>query len=526
LYLAVHACQQDCFASSAFYWRHFSGVYMRAPTCHSVFQPRITAAGQGLFVALSACSIFLIGLQPVSATSLATNGASETDSSNAAPVAESQAVVTAEDNAKVITLSGSDVENEPLIFSIVTNPEHGLLSGSLPNLTYTPASNYFGPDGFTFKVTAGSVESVPATISIDVTPVNDAPVAADLFITTAGDMSQTITLSGSDVEGSPLSYTVLSLPSGGTLSGAAPDLTYFPSSGVLGEDSFTYKVNDGSLDSLPATVKIVITDYGVYHQISGRVGVGGATLSYNDYFGPGSVVADADGNYTLVVHSGWTGTVTPSMPGYFFTPAQLGYSEPVVGDLADQNYIAGRVMTYHSTGSDDGWVLEASETSQAGGSLNATDKTFSLGDDALRRQYKAILSFNIQGIPASATIIAVELKIKQSGSAAGGGNLFSQLGSLLVDIKKGAFGMIALQASDFQATALKAGRFKVTPVSGWYSALLPAVGRNNINRAGVTQFRLYFTKDDNNNAVANYMKFYSGDNATMQPTLIITYTLP
>ena len=60
---------------------------------------------------------------------------------------------------------------------MVTRPAHGTLSGTAPNLTYTPAANYNGPDSFTFTVNDGTVDSAAATVSITVTPVNDAPVA-------------------------------------------------------------------------------------------------------------------------------------------------------------------------------------------------------------------------------------------------------------------------------------------------------------------------------------------------------------
>ena len=66
-----------------------------------------------------------------------------------------------------------------LTFAIASPPAHGTLSGTAPNLTYTPAQDYNGPDSFTFTVNDGSLTSAVATVSITVTPVNDAPVAVD-----------------------------------------------------------------------------------------------------------------------------------------------------------------------------------------------------------------------------------------------------------------------------------------------------------------------------------------------------------
>ena len=69
------------------------------------------------------------------------------------------------------------MEGSRLTYAIVTGPAHGTLTGTAPNLTYTPAANYNGPDSFTFKANDGSADSNVATVSITVTPVNDAPVA-------------------------------------------------------------------------------------------------------------------------------------------------------------------------------------------------------------------------------------------------------------------------------------------------------------------------------------------------------------
>ena len=146
--------------------------------------------------------------------------------SNQAPVANPQSVTTAEDTAKAITLTGSDPDGNPLTYSVVTQPGHGSLSGTAPHLTYTPAANYNGADSFTFKVNDGTVDSAPATVSITVTPVNDAPVANAQAAATNEDTAKAITLTGSDVDGNPLTYSVVTQPGHGSLSGhrAQPDL--------------------------------------------------------------------------------------------------------------------------------------------------------------------------------------------------------------------------------------------------------------------------------------------------------------
>ena len=204
-------------------------------------------------------------------------------------------------------------------------------------------------------------------------------------------------------------------------------------------------------------------------------------------------------------------------------PGQANYTLTFVG--ADLTITP--IVTLTSAGAYDGWVLESTPTSSVGGSLNATTATFQLGDDALNRQYRGILSFDTSGLPDNAVIKSAVIKIMRSG-AISGTNPFTVLGGLLVDVRKGAFGSAALALTDFQAaaSAVRVGTFSPTPVGAWYSVTLTLPGRNNINPVGITQFRLYFAKGDNNNLKADFMKFASGNAGGGQPQLIITYTLP
>ena len=177
---------------------------------------------------------------------------------NHPPVANAQTVLTNEDAPKAITLTGSDPDGDSLAYAVVTNPTHGTLSGTAPNLTYTPALGYHGADSFSFKVNDGNLDSTPATVSITINAVNHAPVANGQTVITNEDTPKAITLTGSDPDGDPVSYAIVTSPAHGTLSGTAPSLTYTPTLGYHGVDSFTFKVNDGNLDSTPATVSITI----------------------------------------------------------------------------------------------------------------------------------------------------------------------------------------------------------------------------------------------------------------------------
>jgi len=185
--------------------------------------------------------------------------------------------------------------------------------------------------------------------------------------------------------------------------------------------------------------------------------------------------------------------------------------------------------SYRSAGSQDGWVLESSETSNAGGTMNSAATVFYLGDDAQDRQYRAILSFNTSDLPDDAVITKATLKIKKQGLV--GSNPFSTHQGLLVDIRKPYFGTkLALAAHDFQALANKSavGTFGTTASSGWYSATLLNGAYPYINLTGTTQFRLRFKLDDDNDNTAGYMKFFSGNYGTAidRPLLVIQYYVP
>ena len=90
------------------------------------------------------------------------------------------------------------------------------------------------------------------------TAVNDAPVADAKSVTTSYNTATSITLSGSDIDSGSLTYVVVTAPANGTLSGAAPNLTFTPNIGFSGSTSFTFRVNDGQIDSAPATVTITV----------------------------------------------------------------------------------------------------------------------------------------------------------------------------------------------------------------------------------------------------------------------------
>jgi cellulose biosynthesis protein BcsQ len=178
---------------------------------------------------------------------------------NHVPMGDLQSVTTAEDTPAVINLTGSDPDGDTVIYSVVTVPSHGSLSGTAPNLTYSPNKNFSGPDSFTFKVNDGTADSALTTVAITITPSNDPPVANNIEITAMEDVPVPVLLAGIDPDGDSLTYSIMTKPSNGTLSGTAPSLTYTPNTNFNGLDNFTFKVSDGKLSSIPGTVSLVVT---------------------------------------------------------------------------------------------------------------------------------------------------------------------------------------------------------------------------------------------------------------------------
>ena len=177
---------------------------------------------------------------------------------NDMPAATGQSLVMLEDASLSVTLSGTDVDGEELSYIVILQPINGTLTGTAPDLVYTPVDNANAAEQFTFAVTDGTVTSSVATVSITIHPVNDVPVASNQSITTPEDTNLNILLEGTDVDGDALSFSIVSQPSNGTLSGTVPDLLYIPAENTYGLDQFTFSVSDGMATSAVATVSISV----------------------------------------------------------------------------------------------------------------------------------------------------------------------------------------------------------------------------------------------------------------------------
>ncbi len=203
------------------------------------------------------------------------------------------------------------------------------------------------------------------------------------------------------------------------------------------------------------------------------------------------------------------------------------------GVMVHDDPFYGPEMVFASNGSSDGWVRESSETANVGGSLlsNGTGaQALSVGDSASKQQYKSILSFDTSNLPLSseAVLVGATLELRRGFSS---GNINS-LGTLRADIRTGSFGTSALENSDFQAVATAINVIPNFPIPAANGNLavgaLASTGRAAINRSGLTQLRVYFSSDDNNNGSSDLLGFYSGETTTEdnRPLLRVQFRQP
>jgi hypothetical protein len=181
------------------------------------------------------------------------------------PVARDTSITTTEDTPVNAQVHGYDIDGDDITFAIDIGPDHGTLTAfntATGEFTYDPDGDYNGSDEFTFEVSDVTKFAITGTVSITVTPVNDAPTADDLAIETDEDTEVSNQVSGDDVDGDDIYFQIDQGPAHGTLTAwdeYTGDFTYMPDQDYNGDDQFTFVANDVDKDlSTPATVSITI----------------------------------------------------------------------------------------------------------------------------------------------------------------------------------------------------------------------------------------------------------------------------
>ena len=261
---------------------------------------------------------------------------------NTAPVAVADSFSTDQGTVLVVPAAGvltndTDGQSDPLTAVLNAGASHGSLTlNANGGFTYTPTTGYSGSDSFTYHANDGSLDSNIVTVSITVNVVNTAPVAvADSYSTNQGSAlvvpAAGVLANDTDAQSDPLTAILNAGPSHGSLTlNANGSFTYTPATGYSGSDSFTYRANDGNLNSNIATVSITVNVVNTapvavadsYSTITGTaLVVPEAGVLTNDTDpqsnaltavldagpGHGSLTLNANGGFTYTPATGYTG---------------------------------------------------------------------------------------------------------------------------------------------------------------------------------------------------------------------------
>jgi hypothetical protein len=235
-----------------------SGTQLNATA--SVAGTFVYTPATGTTLPIGDAQVLSTAFTPADAANYTTASAQVTiDVVDTAPIARNGAISTLEDTAVSGSLSATDPDGDPVTFQIVAQPTRGtvvLTNPATGAFTYTPAANRSGGDSFTFQATDGVLTSNVATVTVDVAPVNDPPVAQNIVVTTEEGTAGTGLLVALDADGDPLTFSVVTPPANGTVTIADPAtgaFAYTPNGGAFGYDPFTFRVTDAAGASSTAT---------------------------------------------------------------------------------------------------------------------------------------------------------------------------------------------------------------------------------------------------------------------------------
>ncbi|MDA0658163.1 MAG: Ig-like domain-containing protein [Planctomycetota bacterium] len=258
---------------------------------------------------------------------------------NSTPVGANDSYSTVEDTVLTVNVANgvlkndTDAEGDSLTATVTQQPQRGTLEmNTNGSFVYTPAANFNGADSFQYRVSDGNSNSAPVTVNITIEAAPDAPVAVnDNYSITRGGVLTVAAVNGvlkndTDADAQMLTASVVTDPQNGTVALSADrSFVYTPAGTFVGTDTFTYRANDGTLNSNVATVTVNVTAVN-----SAPVGVADTysatedtTLTVNAANGVLKNDTDADGQTltaTLVVEP-QQGTVTLNADGSFsYTP--------------------------------------------------------------------------------------------------------------------------------------------------------------------------------------------------------------
>ncbi|HIF9290492.1 TPA: retention module-containing protein, partial [Photobacterium damselae] len=246
---------------------------------------------------------------------------------NDVPIGDDVSAETQEETAVTGQLTATDVDGDNLTFKPGTNPENGSVTINADgSWEYVPNPEFNGEDSFTVVVDDGNGGTDTITVTVNVTPINDAPVGEDVTAETQEETAVTGQLTATDVDGDNLTFKQGSDPTNGSVT-VNPDGSweYVPNPEFNGEDSFTVVVDDGNggTDTITVTVNVTpVNDAPVGENVSAETqedtvvtgqltatDVDGDNLTFKPGSNPenGSVTINADGSWEYVPNTDFNG---------------------------------------------------------------------------------------------------------------------------------------------------------------------------------------------------------------------------
>ncbi|MBN9497444.1 MAG: tandem-95 repeat protein [Alphaproteobacteria bacterium] len=325
---------------------------------------------------------------------------------NDAPLTVGGATAGTEDSNVTGRLTATDVDGDALSFALAPNgmPAHGVVTVN-PDGTYTyvPHANFNGTDSFTYRVSDGNGGVTTGTVSVNVSPVNDAPTTSNATYSAQEDGSIGGRVQASDVDGDTLTFGLT--PNGSPTHGTVtfnPDGTfnYVPAPNYNGSDAFTYTVSDGKGGTATGTVTINVAAVNDAPTTSGGTATGNEDTAITGQL----AASDADGDtltFGLAPTGGpANGTVTVNPDGsYTYTPAaNFNGSDSFTYQVSDGKggTTLGTITVGVNPVNDAPTASSATVAGQEDGSIAGQVTGHDVDGDAL--------SFAVDGAPANGTV--------------------------------------------------------------------------------------------------------------------------
>lgn len=398
----------------------------------------------------------------------------------------------------------------------------------------------------TATLTETETSTPTVTTTVTLTPTETTTATATSTSTVTATVTETVTATSTTTATATATATLTTTPTNTRTVTATPTITATATvtrTPTLTSTPVTVTINQAGTQSDPdyadsASKKLHFT--AVFSE--GVTGFTGSDISFAGTTLTGTITATVtetgpmNGTTYDVAVKGMLpkGTLFVSIPANKVNSAAHPSVTNQASTSTDNSVVFDYVLVeFTSTDSKDGWLLESSETSNVGGSLNSSATTISLGDDTSDRQYRGMVDFATGSIPDSAELYSINLRVVEASIT--GANPFTTHGQLKAEIKSPFFGTAgALQNPDFEDSPDKSAcNFESVPefieaVGTAYRCVVFDVAYPYVNLTGTTQFRLRFATDDNDDMSADLFSFYSGDWTALgqRPRLFVKYYIP